>query len=64
MNLSGKRIARDLVHAGAFAYKTLSAYSESLLERTGRIYTRHSTAVALVGVYLFMQPIFILWAGR
>jgi eukaryotic-like serine/threonine-protein kinase len=42
----------------------VSAYCESLLERTGRIYTRHSTAVALVGVYLFMRLIFILWARR
>jgi serine/threonine protein kinase len=42
----------------------VSAYSESLLERTGRIYTRHSTAVALVGVYLFMRLVFILWARR
>jgi eukaryotic-like serine/threonine-protein kinase len=42
----------------------VSAYSESLLERAGRIYARHSMAIALVSVYLFMRLLFILLARR
>jgi serine/threonine protein kinase len=42
----------------------VSAYRESLLERTGRIYARHRTAVALVAVYLFMRLLFILLSRR
>jgi eukaryotic-like serine/threonine-protein kinase len=40
------------------------AYPESFLERTGRIYARHNTAVALVAVYLFTRLLFILLARR
>jgi serine/threonine protein kinase len=40
----------------------VTAYSENLLERAGRIYARHTTAVILVAVYLLMRFIFILWA--
>lgn len=42
----------------------VGAYPESLLERAGRTYTRHSTAVILVAVYLLMRFLFILWARR
>jgi len=42
----------------------VSAHSESLLERTGRIFARHSAAIALVSVYLFMRLLFILFARR
>jgi serine/threonine protein kinase len=38
------------------------AYPESLVERAGRIYTRHRTAVVLVGAYLLMRVLFILLA--
>ena len=41
----------------------VAAYSESLFERAGRIYTRHSTALILVVVYLLMRFLFILLAG-
>jgi hypothetical protein len=40
----------------------VSAYSENLLERAGRIYRRHSVAFILVAVYLFMRLLFILLA--
>ena len=42
----------------------VSAYPESLLERMGRVFARHSAAVALVAVYLFMRLLFILFARR
>jgi serine/threonine protein kinase len=38
------------------------AYRESLLERAGRIFARHRTAVVLVGAYLLMRVLFILFA--
>ena len=40
------------------------AYPEGLLERLGRIYARHRTAVVLVAVYLLMRVLFILFARR
>jgi eukaryotic-like serine/threonine-protein kinase len=40
----------------------VSAYSEGILESIGRIYRRHSTAFALVLVYLFMRLLFIFLA--
>lgn len=40
----------------------VSAHSENLLERIGRIYARHTAAVALVSIYLFMRLLFILLA--
>jgi serine/threonine protein kinase len=40
----------------------VSAYSESLFERAGRIYSRNRTAVVLVAVYLLMRILFILLA--
>ena len=40
----------------------VSAYPEHLLERAGRLYVRHRTAVVLVAVYLLMRLLFILWA--
>jgi len=42
----------------------VSAYSESLLERAGRLYSRHSTAIVLVAVYLLMRLVFLLFAHR
>jgi len=42
----------------------VSAYQEGLLERFGRILTRHRTAVILMVVYLIMRILFILLAGR
>jgi eukaryotic-like serine/threonine-protein kinase len=40
----------------------VSAYSENLLERTGRILGRHGAAIALVSIYLLMRLFFILLA--
>jgi eukaryotic-like serine/threonine-protein kinase len=42
----------------------VGAYSEGMLERMGRIYARHSTAFALVFVYLIMRLLFIFLARR
>jgi eukaryotic-like serine/threonine-protein kinase len=42
----------------------VSAYKESLLERIGRIYARHSTAFALILIYLLMRLLFIFLARR
>jgi serine/threonine protein kinase len=42
----------------------VAAYRENLLERAGRLYTRHSTAVILVAVYLLMRFVFIFLARR
>jgi serine/threonine protein kinase len=40
------------------------AYPEGLLERAGRIYARHRTAIVLVAAYLLMRLLFILLARR
>jgi eukaryotic-like serine/threonine-protein kinase len=40
------------------------AYKENLLERSARMFARHRTAVVLVGVYLLMRVLFILFARR
>jgi eukaryotic-like serine/threonine-protein kinase len=42
----------------------VSAYPEGLLERSGRVFTRHRTAVVLVAVYLIMRVLFILFGRR
>jgi serine/threonine-protein kinase len=42
----------------------VSAYPENLLERATRLLVRHQTAVILVGVYLLMRVLFILFARR
>ena len=42
----------------------VTAYPESLLEGTARLYARHRTAVVLVAVYLLMRVLFILLAHR
>jgi eukaryotic-like serine/threonine-protein kinase len=42
----------------------VTAYPESLLERTARLYARHRTAVVLVAVYLLMRVLFILLTHR
>jgi len=59
---SAAELTADLAHYLTGA--PVSAYSESLLERAGRIYAQHRTAVALVSVYLFMRLLFILLARR
>jgi hypothetical protein len=35
-----------------------------LIERSGRVFARHRTAVVLVAVYLIMRVLFILFARR
>jgi eukaryotic-like serine/threonine-protein kinase len=40
------------------------AYREDLLERVGRIYSRHRTAIVLVASYLLMRVLFISWPRR
>jgi hypothetical protein len=40
------------------------AYREGLLERVGRIYARHRTAIVLVAAYLLMRVLFVLLARR
>jgi serine/threonine protein kinase len=40
------------------------AHREGLLERVGRIYSRHRTAIVLVASYLLMRVLFISWARR
>ena len=40
------------------------AHREGLLERIGRIYSRHRTAIVLVASYLLMRILFISWARR
>jgi eukaryotic-like serine/threonine-protein kinase len=42
----------------------VAAYSESILDRAQRIYSRHSTAVILVAAYLLMRLLFILLSRR
>jgi eukaryotic-like serine/threonine-protein kinase len=43
---------------------SVTAYSEGILERAQRIYSRHSTAVILVAAYLLMRLLFILFSRR
>jgi len=59
---SAREMTADVQHY--LNNEPVGAYSESLLERAGRTYTRHSTAVILVAVYLLMRLLFILWARR
>jgi eukaryotic-like serine/threonine-protein kinase len=40
------------------------AHPEGLLERAGRVYARHRTAIVLIAVYLLMRFLFILFARR
>jgi len=40
----------------------VTAYAEDVFERAARIYSRHRTAVVLVGAYLLMRVLFILLA--
>jgi eukaryotic-like serine/threonine-protein kinase len=42
----------------------VSAYTESWLERAGRLFARHRTAVVLVAAYLLMRVLFVLLARR
>ena len=59
---SAREMTADVQHY--LNNEPVGAYPESLLERAGRTYTRHSTAVILVAVYLLMRLLFILWARR
>jgi eukaryotic-like serine/threonine-protein kinase len=59
---SARELTADLAHYLNGA--PVSAYSEGIFERMGRIYSRHSTAFALVLVYLFMRFLFIFLARR
>jgi eukaryotic-like serine/threonine-protein kinase len=59
---SAREMTADILHY--LNGEPVSAYPESLLERLGRIYARHSTAVILVAVYLLMRFLFILLARR
>ncbi|MBI3475315.1 MAG: serine/threonine protein kinase [Acidobacteria bacterium] len=59
---SAREMTADVLHY--LGGEPVSAYPESLLERAGRTYARHSTAVILVAVYLLMRLLFILLARR
>jgi eukaryotic-like serine/threonine-protein kinase len=54
---SAAELTTDLAHY--LNGEPVSAYSEGILERMGRIYARHSTAFVLVLVYLIMRLLFI-----
>lgn len=57
---SAREMAADIAHY--LNDEPVSAYSEGLLERAGRVFARHRTAVVLVAVYLLMRVLFILLA--
>ncbi len=59
---SARQMTADIAHY--LNGESVSAYPENLIERAGRIYTRHRTAVILVAVYLLMRALFILFARR
>ncbi len=40
----------------------VTAYRESLFERVGRVFARHRVAIVLVGAYLLMRLLFILFS--
>jgi serine/threonine protein kinase len=42
----------------------VSAHPEGLIERTGRLYSRHQAAVVLIAVYMLMRVLFVLFARR
>jgi eukaryotic-like serine/threonine-protein kinase len=59
---STKEMMKDL--ANYLNGDPVDAYPESLLERAGRLYVRHRTAVVLLAAYLLMRLVFILIARR
>ena len=59
---SARGMTADITHY--LNGEPVSAYPEGLLERSGRVFTRHRTAVVLVAVYLIMRVLFILFARR
>ena len=59
---SAREMTADITHY--LNGEPVSAYPESLLERSGRVFARHRTAVVLVAVYLIMRVLFILLGRR
>ena len=59
---SAREMTADIAHY--LNGEPVSAYPESLLERSGRVFARHRTAAVLVAVYLIMRILFILFARR
>jgi eukaryotic-like serine/threonine-protein kinase len=59
---SAREMTADITHY--LNGEPVSAYPEGLLERSGRVFARHRTAVVLVGVYLIMRVLFILFGHR
>ncbi len=59
---SARGMTADITHY--LNGEPVSAYPEGLLERLGRVFTRHRTAVVLVAVYLIMRVLFILFGRR
>jgi serine/threonine protein kinase len=59
---SAGEMAADAVHY--LSGEPVRAHPEGLLERVGRIYARHRTAIVLVAAYLLMRVLFILFARR
>jgi len=59
---SARGMTADITHY--LNGEPVSAHPESLLERSGRVFTRHRTAVVLVAVYLITRVLFILFGRR
>ena len=59
---SAREMTADIAHY--LNGEPVGAYPEGLLERAGRMYARHRTAIVLVAVYLFIRVLFILLARR
>jgi len=59
---SAREMTADITHY--LNGEPVSAYPETLLERSGRVLNQHRTAVVLVAVYLLMRVLFILFARR
>jgi eukaryotic-like serine/threonine-protein kinase len=59
---SAREMTADITHF--LNGEPVSAYPEGLLERSGRVFNQHRTAVVLVAVYLLMRVLFILFTRR
>jgi serine/threonine protein kinase len=59
---SAREMTADITHY--LNGEPVSAYPEGLVERSGRVFARHRTAIVLVAVYLIMRVLFILFARR
>ena len=59
---SAREMTADITHY--LNGEPVSAYPEGLVERSGRVFARHRTAVVLVAVYLVVRVLFILFARR